>query len=251
MCRRRSAIASLSCSRRRSSPSRIGMPGGRPGRAGRRPGSPAPRAPARCRRGCRGRCGCAPRGWRTGAACRRAGRPGGSGRSGRVTSRATASLGLGEGPPSGRSATTTMVDPLPRSNGTTRARRRPCSRREGDLGGLPARGVRAQQVGDVLGDVPRGPGRAAQRHGTRCSASWVTSTALRVDGTSADSRSRASVALAGVETGRHLPREVLEALDQLDGLAGGRVGLRGLVGRESRGSRHRGRRARWPRPATG
>ena len=33
--------------------------------------------------------------------------------------------------------------------------------------------------------------------GTRCSASCVTSTALRVDGTSADSRSSASVALAG------------------------------------------------------
>ena len=105
---------------------------------------------------------------------------------------------------------------------------------EGHLGGHPARGVGAQQGGDVLGDVPRGTGRAAQGDGHEVLG------VLRDEDGAAGRRHLGGQQVEGqggagrcVEAGGHLRREVLEPLDQLDGLAGGRVGARGPVGGEA------------------
>ena len=115
----------------------------------------------------------------------------------RVTSRAIRRSLSVNGRPSGRSATTTVVDPLPRAKGTTRARRRPSSSTKETSVGTQLAGLvrsRSATCSAMCHGARVEPRRAT---GTRCSASWVTSTALRVDGTSAESRSRASVALAG------------------------------------------------------
>ena len=95
---------------------------------------------------------------------------------------------------------------------------------EGDLGRHPAGRVLAEQVGDVLGDVPRCPGRAPQRD--RHEVLGVLGDEHGAAGRRHLGREqveRQGRAGRRVEAGRHLAGQVLEALDQLDRLAGSGV----------------------------